>query len=59
LSLVKWLLDYAATNLNAILTYKKSDMVLAVHSDASFLREPFFCSSDIEDPPDNGAVLNI
>ncbi len=37
LYLVKWLLDYAATNLNAILTYAKSGMVLAVHSDASYL----------------------
>jgi hypothetical protein len=34
-SLVKWLLDYAATNPDVILTYKKSDMVLAVHSDTS------------------------
>ena len=66
--LVKWLLDYAATNPDAILTYKKSDMVLAVHSDASYLSEPsarsrvgghFFCSSDVDDPPDNGAVLNV
>jgi hypothetical protein len=35
LSLVKWLLDYTATNPDAILTYKKSNMVLAVHSNAS------------------------
>jgi hypothetical protein len=40
LSLVKWLLDYAATNPDAILTYKKSDMVLAKHSDASYLSKP-------------------
>ena len=68
LYLVKWLLDYAATNPDAILTYEKSDMVLAVHSDASYLSEPaarsrvgghFFCSSDVDDPPNNGAVLNI
>jgi len=68
LSLIKWLLDYAATNPNAILTYTKSDMVLAVHSDASYLSKPaarsrvgghFFCLLDVEDPPDNGAVLNI
>jgi hypothetical protein len=68
LYLVKWLLDYAATNPDAILTYEKSDMVLAIHSDASNLSEPsahsrvgghFFCSSDVDDPPDNGAVLNI
>jgi hypothetical protein len=68
LSLVKGLLDYVATNPDAILTYKKSDMVLAVHSNASYLRKPsaqsqvgnhFFCSSNIKDPPDNCAVLNI
>jgi hypothetical protein len=35
--LIKWLLDYIATNPDAILTYKKSDIVLAVHSDASYL----------------------
>jgi len=68
LYLVKWLLDYATTNPDAILTYKKSDMVLAIHSDASYLSEPsarsqvgghVFCSSDVDDPPDNGAILNI
>ncbi len=40
LYLVKWLLDYAATNPNAILTYEKSDMVLAIHSNASYLSTP-------------------
>jgi len=68
LYLIKWLLNYAATNPNTILTYEKSDMVLAIHSDASYLSEPsarsrvgghFFCSSDVDDPPDNGAILNI
>jgi hypothetical protein len=43
-------------------------MVLAVHSDASYLSKPmarshvgghFFCSSNVDNPPDNGAVLNI
>jgi hypothetical protein len=38
--LVKWLLDYAVTNLDAILTYKKSNMVIAVHSNASYLSKP-------------------
>ena len=37
LELVRWLLDYVATNSNAILMYKKSDMILAVHSNASRL----------------------
>ena len=64
----KQFLDYAATHQDAILTYKASDMVLVVHSDASDLSEPnarsragghFFLSSDCEDPADNGAVLNL
>jgi hypothetical protein len=68
LFLINWLLDYAATNPEAILTYKKSDMVLAVHSDASYLNEPvaqshvgghFFCSSNVDNPLDNGTILNI
>ena len=33
----KAFLDYAASQEEAILTYKKSDMVLAIHSDASYL----------------------
>ena len=40
LPLVKWLLDYAANNPNAILTYTKSDIILAIHSDALYLRKP-------------------
>ena len=57
-----------ATNPNAILTYKKSDMILAVHSDASYLSKlearsrvggHFYCTNDMEDPPNNGAVLNV
>jgi hypothetical protein len=68
LFLINWLLDYVATNPDAILTYDKSDMVLAVHSDALYLSEPaarsqagnhFFCSSKVDDPPNNGAMLNI
>ncbi len=43
-------------------------MILAVHSDASYLSKAnarsrvgghFFCSSNVSDPPNNGAVLNI
>jgi hypothetical protein len=43
-------------------------MVLAMHSNASYLSKPsaqslvgghFFCSSNVKDPPYNGAVLNI
>ena len=61
-------LDYAAPQEQAVLTYKASDMVLAVHSDASYLRESkkrsracghFFMSKDVYLPPNNGAVFNI
>jgi hypothetical protein len=64
----KQFLDYADTHQDAIITYKKSDMILIVHSDASYLSEPkarsragghFFFSSDIEDPIDNGSVFNL
>jgi hypothetical protein len=34
------LLDYLATQKDAILTYNASDMILAVHSNASYLRKP-------------------
>ncbi len=62
------LLDYLATQEDAILSYHARDMVLAVHSDASYLNEPtahgravghFFLSSNTTVPPNNGAVLNI
>ena len=68
MELIKWLLDYVATNPETILTYERSDMILAIHSDASYLSKAsarsrvgghFFCSSDVSDPPNNGAVLNI
>jgi hypothetical protein len=64
----KQLLDYLATQEEAILTYNKSDMILAVHSDASYLSKPkarsragghFFLSHNTEIPPNNGAILNI
>ncbi len=34
------LLDYIATQEEAVLTYSACDMKLAVHSDASYLSEP-------------------
>ncbi len=37
MSLVKWLLNYIATQPNAVLTYKKSNTILSIHSDASYL----------------------
>jgi hypothetical protein len=61
-------LDYAASQEEAILTYRASDMKLAIHSDASYLSKPkarsragghmFMAGSD-KIPINNGAVLNI
>ncbi len=62
------LLDYLATQEDAVLSYHASNMVLAVHSKASYLSEPkaqsqvggcFFLPSDTTVPPNNGAILNI
>ena len=64
----KKFLNYAATHPDAVLTYRASDMVLACHSDASYLIEPkarsragghFFMSKDTPFPPNNGSVLTI
>ena len=61
-------LDYAASQEQALLTYEELDMVLAVHSDASYLSESkarsragryFFMSKDVSFPSNNGVVLNI
>ncbi|EJK53767.1 hypothetical protein THAOC_26721 [Thalassiosira oceanica] len=62
------LLDYLATQEEAILTYSASDMILAVHSDAGYLNEDnarsragghFFLSSNTVHPPNNGAILTV
>jgi hypothetical protein len=64
----KLFLDCAATHQDAIINYKNSDMGLVVHSDASYLSEPkarsragghFFMSSEVDDPINNGAILNL
>jgi hypothetical protein len=64
----KQLLDYAASQEEAVLTYNASDMVLAIHSDAGYLNERksrsragghFFLSSNVQCPPNNGAILNV
>ena len=34
-----WLLKYAATHPNAKIRYTESDMILYIHSDASYLSE--------------------
>ena len=62
------LLDYIATQEEAVITFKASKMELAAHSDASYLSEPkarsragghFFLSDGAAVPGNNGAVLNI
>ncbi len=62
------LLDYLAMQEDAVLSYHASYMVLAVHSNASYLSKPkaqsqagghFFLSSDTTVLPNNGAILNI
>ena len=64
----KQLLDYIATQEEAVIAYNASDMKLAAHSNASYLSEPqarsraggnFFFSNESTIPQNNGAVLNI
>ncbi len=68
MTLCKQCLDYVASQDKAILTYKASDMVLAIHSDAFYLSKPkarsqanshMFMASNNEIPKNNGAILNI
>jgi hypothetical protein len=63
---VKQLLDYCATQEEAIITFNASKMILAVHSDAGYCNERnsrsragghFFLSNDEQFPPNNGAIL--
>ncbi len=65
---VKQLLDYCASQEEAIVTYNASDMILAVYSDASYLSEQksrsragghFYLSSNVPYPPNNGAIKNV
>jgi hypothetical protein len=66
--LCKQFLDFMATQEDAVLTYRASNMVLAIHSDASYLSEPksrsragghMFMAGKDKIPINNGAVLNI
>ncbi len=66
--LCKQFLDFMATQEDAVLTYRASDMVLAIHSDASYLSKPKSCSragghmfmaGKDKIPINNGTVLNI
>jgi hypothetical protein len=67
-SLVHQLLDCAATHPDAIIIYWASNMVLAGHSNASYLLETnarrragrhFFMSNNNAIPSNNGAILTI
>jgi len=64
---VKQFLDYAATQEPAVTTYRASDMVLAIHSDAGYLNEEgarshagghHFLSESVDNPSNNGAIYN-
>ena len=68
MKLWKLFVDHKASQEEPILTYKASDMVLTVHSDASYLSEPkarshagghMFMSVNDDIPANNGTVLNI
>ena len=59
---------YASTHPGGIIMYRKSDMILVIHSDASYLSEPkvrsragyyWFMLSNCPIAPDNGKVSNI
>ena len=68
LDAVNQLLDYVATYPADGITYRASNMILAAHSDASFLSEPqsrsragahIFLSEDDPIPRNNGPILTI
>jgi hypothetical protein len=65
---VQQFLDFVATQEPAVLTYRRSGMVLAAHSDAGYLNESgarsragghHFLSENVEHPPNNGAIQNV
>ena len=64
----KQFLGFAASQEEAISTFRASDMVLAIHSNASYLSEPksrsraeghHFLDTNNEQPKSNGAVLYV
>ena len=61
-------MDYLAKQEPAVLTYRKSDMVLAVHSNASYLNKEeaqsragghYFLSENVPLPSNNGNIHNV
>ena len=64
---VQQFLDYTATQEPAVTTYRTSDMVLAIHSDARYLNEEgarsqagghHFLSENVTTSSNNGAIYN-
>ncbi len=64
---VKQFLDYATTQEPAVTTYRASDMVLAIHSDAGYLNVEdarsraggyHFLSENVDNLSNNGAIYN-
>jgi hypothetical protein len=65
---IKQLLDYCAMQEEAVIFYKASRMILAVHSDAGCCNEKksrsrarghFFLTNNDGHPPINGAILTV
>ena len=65
---VRQLLDYCATQEDAIIAYNASKMILTVHSDAGYCNVKnsrsragghFYLSDGEDDSPNNGAILTI
>ena len=63
---IKQLLNYCATQEEAIITYSASKMILCIHSDAGYCNEKnarsragghFFLSNNDQLPPNNGAIM--
>ena len=67
-AVVQAILDFMSTQEEAVLTYRASNMVLPIHSDASYLSEPksrsragghMFMAGKDKIPINNEAVLDI
>jgi len=65
---LKQLLDYIASQDPAVITYRKSDMVYSIHSDAGYFNEAnarshagghHYLSNKQPFPPNNGAILTV
>ena len=68
MEVLKQLLDYCAMQEDAIISYRASKMILAVHSDAEYCNEKklrsragghFFLSNDDDNPCNNGTILTL